>query len=145
MKLFYKFFFISRLFCSKSSILTEINLDNNLIESVTDDPFKYCKNIKLISISYNLLQRLPQGKMFSWFYLDFKFKFSLIKDFFLIIISLFTIVLDFLRSLTYIEKLILSHNALTEFRDEILSKHLHLTVLDLSHNLITTLKLNKVV
>lgn len=45
----------------------------------------------------------------------------------------------------HIERLNLSYNALVEFHDEILSRHTHLIELDLSHNQITTLKLNEVI
>lgn len=46
-----------------SPTLTYINLDNNLIGSITTDPFQYCRNLKSVSIAHNLLARLDNGNL----------------------------------------------------------------------------------
>lgn len=52
--------------------------------------------------------------------------------------------IDFLKSTSLLERLNLSNNALSEFDGAILSHSKQITELDLSHNQITTLKLNEV-
>lgn len=54
-------------------------------------------------------------------------------------------VTDFLKSAKLLERLNLTRNALSEFDGAILSHSKQIIELDLSHNQITTLKLNEVV
>lgn len=47
---------------SSSPTIVDINLDNNLIQSITNDPFQYCRNLTSISMANNSIQRLTKGK-----------------------------------------------------------------------------------
>lgn len=60
------------------------------------------------------------------------------------IIYCFILISDFIKSSFALEHLNLSFNALKEFDGAILSQNKRLTELDVSHNQITTLKLNEV-
>lgn len=44
-----------------SAMVKVVNLDNNLIQTIKSDPFKYCKNLESLSISNNSIHDLPKG------------------------------------------------------------------------------------
>lgn len=131
--MFINFSILYRLLCpsneSVSPALIAINLNNNNIERITTDPFQYCKKLKYVSMANNSIHRLENGKFNELisknFFCNFHFK-------------------DFLRSSFELEFLNLSLNALDEFNGEVLTQNKRLIELDVSHNQITTLKLNEV-
>lgn len=61
------FHFLFRVLCAShaavSPTLTSINLDHNIIESITTDPFQYCQHLKSVSIAYNSVPRLAKGNL----------------------------------------------------------------------------------
>lgn len=154
--------------CSVSSpmlapTLTSINLESNNIEFITRDPFQYCWNLTDLSLAINRINRLTSGTSiersalksrvrwnihnlppstiyagslrhrkthYNWARMECTKKIASLADLF--------------ESMHSLRRLNLSHNALLEFDGSTLSQCKQLIELDLSHNQITTLKVNEV-
>lgn len=127
---------------SLTPTLNAINLDNNSIAHILGDPFVYCKNLTSISIGNNLIDRLPSG-IYS---MKKKNKCICKKNLHLCQLTCFmSQYTEFFESTISLQRLNISHNALSEFDGGILSRCKHIIELDLSHNQITILKVNEVI